>query len=198
MVPMAGLTDCGDGWVRTEGGVVAVIDGLGHGERAAIAARRAEAAVLAGGDDPASVLEAIHFVLRGTRGAVAAVVVATPERIRFAGVGNIGACIIGPTRQTHFTSVWGVLGGNARRAPVQEAAWSSDDALIMHSDGIGRVAEEFTKQHLRFVNPTLAAGILLRDGMARIDDQTVLVLAQSFRQRTLQLPALLSVENSES
>src|SRR3954451_24297296 len=79
MVPMTGIVDCGDGWVRTEGGVVAVIDGLGHGEPAARAARRAELAVLAGGDDPASVLEAIHVALRGTRGAVAAVAVATPD-----------------------------------------------------------------------------------------------------------------------
>ncbi|CAH2602050.1 Phosphoserine phosphatase rsbX [Rhodovastum atsumiense] len=179
MVPMAGQADCGDGWLVTANGMAAVIDGLGHGEPASLAARAAEAAIAGGHDNPAAALGAMHLALRGTRGAVAAAALLTEGQIRFAGIGNIGAVLIRAGVPTHLTSAWGVLGYNARRAPVQVAPWSPGDVLLLHSDGLGHVAEAFTGGRLHGLDPALAAAIILRDAASRLDDRTVLVLAHA-------------------
>jgi anti-sigma regulatory factor (Ser/Thr protein kinase) len=70
MLPMAGQGHCGDGWVTTGRGLVALIDGLGHGPEASIAARRGELSIQTDADPPAAIT-AMHASLRGTRGAVA-------------------------------------------------------------------------------------------------------------------------------
>lgn len=179
MLPMSGAAHCGDGWVVHRSGLVAVIDGLGHGEGAAIAARRAEALIHASPDeaDPRAVLVAIHQALRNTRGAVVAVARIGARDIAWSSVGNVTALLLRRAGEaTSLPGRWGIVGYNASPPPTALEAWAPGDHLILHSDGCARLAQVFAERRLRHVDPTLAAAILLRDGGGAIDDQTVLVL----------------------
>jgi anti-sigma regulatory factor (Ser/Thr protein kinase) len=182
MLPMAGQEECGDGWMVTADGLVVVIDGLGHGPEASLAARRAEDVALAASphDDPRAVIEAMHRALRGTRGAVAMVVRLGERRLHFAGVGNITAAVVGIDRAAGLHSTWGVVGGSTiAGAGSYETAWTTGDVLLLHSDGLSKTLDLFTTRRLRYVEPTLAAAILLRDAVRKLDDQTVVVVRHS-------------------
>ncbi len=176
MVPMAGMEECGDGWVVTRQGVVAVIDGLGHGPEAAVAARRAEASAASGHDDPRRAIEAMHIALRGTRGAVAMVARMDQAQVRFSGVGNIAAALIGTEKVTSLHSSWGVVGGNVTPPKEHAAPWQAGDVLLMNTDGLSHTVQAFAARRLRYVDPTLASAIVLRDASSKLDDQTVLVV----------------------
>jgi serine/threonine protein phosphatase PrpC len=176
MLPMTGETYCGDGWAVTEDGLLAVIDGLGHGPEASLAARRGEFTAQSGHGDPRAVINSMHAALRGTRGAVVMVVHPTESHVTFAGVGNIAGALIGIDQVTRLHSAWGVAGGNAVAPNPHVVAWKQGDVLLLHSDGISRAVEAFTERHLRYVEPALAAAIVLRDASTKLDDQTVIVI----------------------
>ncbi len=182
MLPMAGQGHCGDGWVLSRYGLVAVIDGLGHGLEASLAARRAEASVDAV-SDPHRAIEVMHEALRGTRGAVVMAVQPGSDGVQFAGVGNVSATLLGMDRQTSLHSAWGVVGSGAPIPGVHHAAWSPGDVLLLHSDGLSGATAAFQSRHLRYVAPALAAAVVLRDATTKLDDQTVVVL-QCPRVRT--------------
>jgi anti-sigma regulatory factor (Ser/Thr protein kinase) len=178
MLAMAGQEECGDGWVVTSDGLVALIDGLGHGAPASLAARRAEEVARAGPhDDPRRMIDAMHLALRGTRGAVVMVVLLREGSVRFAGVGNIAGAVIGVDRVVGLHSTWGVVGGaTIAGAKSFETAWAPGDVLLLHSDGLSKAIDLFTTRRLRYVEPTLAAAIVLRDAVTKLDDQTVVVV----------------------
>ncbi|MBP2314278.1 ATP-binding protein [Azospirillum soli] len=188
MLAMSGGEHCGDGWLVRPDGFVVALDGLGHGEAASIAARRAEAVAgaAAHGDDPQTVLAAMHEALKGTRGAVAAVLRLTEGRIDHSSVGNIAMTIIRrsgamATTTSALSGRWGVVGYNGAPPPTASESWGPGDHLVLHSDGCARLAELFLERRLRHVDPALAAAVLLRDGGARVDDQTVIVLRNARR-----------------
>ena len=189
MLPMAGMEECGDGWVVTPDGLVAVIDGLGHGPEASLAARSAEEVARASPRDgphgePRAVIEAMHRALRGTRGAVVMVVRLGECRLRFAGVGNIAGTVIGIDRSSGLHSTWGVVGGSTIAGVsvgAGEIAWTTGDVLLLHSDGLSKAIDLVASRRLRHVEPTLAAAILLRDAVTKLDDQTVVLVRHGGR-----------------
>lgn len=177
MVPMAGCDACGDGWTVRPDGLVLVVDGLGHGEAASVAARRAEAIFAASPSDaPQDILLALHEALRGTRGAVGCVLKLNRNEVEFSCIGNITATVLSRAGATSLGGRWGVIGYNAVPPPPIRAPWGPGDQIVLHSDGCSHLADLVAARHLRHVDPALAAGVLLRDGICRVDDQTVLVL----------------------
>ena len=95
--PYPGETVSGDAWqVDWDGDIcrIAVVDGLGHGPQAAVAAHAATTDLAAHpGRDPAAAVQGCHEVLTGTRGAALLVVridVGAGE-LAFVGVGNVKA-----------------------------------------------------------------------------------------------------------
>ncbi|WP_049766623.1 ATP-binding protein [Rhodospirillum centenum] len=179
MLPMAGCDDCGDGWMVRQDGLALLVDGLGHGEPAGVVARRAETvfAALPPGCDPQAALADLHAALRGTRGAAATVVRLRPDAVDYAAVGNITAALVTRTGSAALNSRWGVIGYNAAPPPTASLPWGPGDHVVLHSDGCSGLVPLFAGSPLRHVDSVLAAAILLRDGIGRIDDQSVLVLA---------------------
>ncbi|NKE46312.1 SpoIIE family protein phosphatase [Roseomonas frigidaquae] len=175
MLAMAGMEQCGDGWMVRPDGLVVVLDGLGHGPEASLAARRAEASVMHGDPDPLHLLHAMHEALRGTRGAVAFVARLEADAVEFAGVGNIAGAIIGGDGIRRLHSSWGVVGGRLGTPGRRRMPWKAGEALLLHSDGVSRAAEAYAAAHLRYADPTLACAIALRDGTTKLDDQTVFI-----------------------
>ena len=74
----------------------------------------------------------------GTRGGAAAVAQIDRARglLRYAGVGNIGATLVGPERRRGLPSHNGIVGSIVGRVRGFEYEWTQGDVLVMHSDGL--------------------------------------------------------------
>lgn len=183
-VPRIGETECGDAWaVRATptGLMVMVADGLGHGPMAAAASR---AAILHFAAMPASstvgVMEAVHQVLRPTRGAAVAVAEIDPGAglLRFCGVGNISGRILTASDEKHLISHNGTAGHEMRRAQEFSYEWSEDTWLLLHSDGVATHWRMREYPGLLLHHPGVVAGALYRDGKRGRDDATVVAVRQ--------------------
>lgn len=162
------------------GALLAVIDGLGHGEEAAVVARRA-AKVLASHatEAPDDLLRRCHEELTGTRGAVATVgsLSARDETIAWAGVGNVQAVLL-------RASAWGDRGHELaaprggilgfRLPPLRPSvhAVRAGDLLVLATDG---VRLEFDRRISERASPQPIADRILAEQATLVDDGLVLV-----------------------
>jgi anti-sigma regulatory factor (Ser/Thr protein kinase) len=179
--PIKGEDVCGDGWSVRKAGDVALfmtVDGLGHGVLAAEAARGAEK-VFAESQTTSltTIVQDTHGALKSTRGAALALVSIQPQRelLSFAGVGNIGACIVTPTTSRGLVSHHGIVGHQLSKIQEFTFPWSSQSVLVMHSDGL---KTNWNLKHYPGIwhkHPALIAGVLYRDFTRERDDVTVLV-----------------------
>ncbi|MGD9621406.1 MAG: SpoIIE family protein phosphatase [Mycolicibacterium sp.] len=182
-VPLGDSGPSGDAWAATAGEQPSaiVVDGLGHGEEAALASRRAlEHFDVRSAQDPAAFLVRAHEAMRGTRGGVAGVCVINPQTgwLTFSGVGNIcGVVVVGESRE-HFVSQPGTLGTHlaAPAVRVRRYRWAPGATLVMSSDGIraGWTLSEYPG--LIGHDPAVIAAVLHRDFTRCTDDATVLVV----------------------
>lgn len=183
-LPMPGEDECGDGWcLEDDGGGMTLLlsDGLGHGPEAAKASRAATdtvaqyPALL-----PQQLMQRLHTALHGSRGA--AIALAQIERdtsqLRFAGVGNIAACIMDMDGRRHLISHNGIVGSNLRKVQEFTVPWQAGATIIMHSDGLATRWNLDTYRGLSGRHPALTAAVLYRDFVRGRDDVTVLVLRQ--------------------
>jgi hypothetical protein len=180
-VPMPGEQACGDGWAAyedPEGRTVFMVDGLGHGTEAAVAAHAAIAQFeRSRREAPADIVQAVHLALRHTRGGAVAVarIDYASDTVVFAGLGNIAGTLIAPTGQAkRMVSHNGTAGHNARKIQAFEYP-SPQGLLIMHSDGIASTWTLDAYPGLWRAHPMLVAGVLYRDGSRGRDDATVVV-----------------------
>ncbi|HEX6105608.1 MAG TPA: ATP-binding protein, partial [Gemmatimonadales bacterium] len=101
-VPHAGESVCGDAWAAVrlpEHLAVLVVDGLGHGAPAALAAGESVRVFRERAGVPAvQMVEAMHAALRSTRGAAVGLAEIRPRDrlLTFVGVGNIGGSVVRP------------------------------------------------------------------------------------------------------
>ncbi len=123
--------------------LVAVIDGLGHGPEAAVAATRACEVIEEHADLVLDeLLTRMHRELRRTRGAV--VSLATVERgghMRWVGVGNVETHLVRPDglrlRLADSAMLYGgVVGYRLPALRVRHARMQVGDVLVMATDGI--------------------------------------------------------------
>lgn len=181
--PIDGETACGDAWhlVLQRGRLgVLVIDGLGHGseaERAALAG----AAAYAGApfDPPAPLFGELNRAMTATRGGAVAVAQydAGTGCLTFAGIGNIGATLLGPGKPRGLASLPGIVGNQFRK--VQSFAYEdvAGQLLILFSDGLQSRWNLDDYPGLRHRHPALIAAVLHRDFRRGRDDVTVLAIA---------------------
>jgi anti-sigma regulatory factor (Ser/Thr protein kinase) len=179
--PIAGEDVCGDAYAAREPATgtrrqVMLCDGLGHGELAARASRAAVDAFLAAPDTaPREILNHLSQRMRHTRGGVAAVADLVDGRVRFAGVGNVGASVLhGPARQV-MVSTPGIVGHQHRDIREFEYAAPSGALVVLHSDGVGDRWRLDDYPGLLTHSPLVVAATLLRDAGYRRDDAAVVV-----------------------
>lgn len=181
-VPLRGETACGDAWrvvVGRQRLSVMLVDGLGHGPQAAIAAAAAVASFgsLASGSTEAA-LAAMHLALRGTRGAALSTVVIDEagRTITFSGVGNVDGRVLSPDHGAHLSPQNGIVGHTMPTPRTTSSAWPAGGRLVMHSDGISARWHMDAYPGLLNAHPALLAGVLYRDFARETDDATVLVI----------------------
>jgi negative regulator of sigma-B (phosphoserine phosphatase) len=175
-VPRQGETECGDIAVqRTDAGttLLAVIDALGHGPHAASAARIAADHLAAVALDRGilHVVETLHAVLRGSRGAAAMLCVINVDGLlQGCGVGNVELRAIGSRVPAVLTP--GILGASINRLRTFESRLSVGDRLIIFSDGL---SSRMDLDRVRGLSPGEACDVLMAEYRRSHDDSTVLV-----------------------
>lgn len=179
--PLAGEEASGDlalVTARTDGTLVAVVDGLGHGGGAAAAARLAVDTLREHADDDLGALvRRCHRALRHTRGAVLALGVARDDgTLTWTGVGNIQAVVArtdrsGARSHEHALMLGGVLGMRVPRVQPRTTTLAPGDVVALATDGI---AQAFVDALGAGPPQRTAEDILQRHANAR-DDALVLV-----------------------
>ena len=159
------------------GALVAVVDGLGHGELAAVPAetvleRHAREPVVA-------LIQRCHERLRGTRGAVMSLASfrEADSTMTWLGVGNVVGVLLradpgAVPRQEYLSLRGGVVGDQLPRLDASVIPVTRGDTLILASDG---VRGDFVKSLRLGESPQRVADRILAEFAPRTDDALVLV-----------------------
>jgi anti-sigma regulatory factor (Ser/Thr protein kinase) len=178
---LLGETECGDIWrIAARAGTTAILvaDGLGHGPLAATAACAAAAAFAKQPfDGPSESMQRLHQALSGGRGAAAAcaVIDSSNSKLAYAGVGNISGSVVSAERSRGMVSHNGILGVHLVRKQQFEYPCTSEDRVVMHSDGLSARWSLKNYPGLFARHAAVIAGVLYRDHARPKDDVTVVV-----------------------
>jgi len=164
-----------------DGILIAAIDGLGHGEEAAIAAEAAISILKASRYEPViSLLERCHEGLRSTRGVVLSLASIDPKHgmMTWIGVGNVqGVLMRAGAKKGRAEEVLLLRGGVVgSQLPALQAAVlpiAKGDTLVFVTDGI---RSEFVDGLSALESPQRAADKILKQHGSGNDDALVLVL----------------------
>ena len=180
---LAGQSSSGDLYIVKpfrRGMLMAVLDGIGHGEEAASAGRIALKILATHAEEPViTLVQKCHEGLRGTRGVVMSIASldVTHGVMTWLGVGNVQGVLLrhGPTPTLPEEALLlraGVVGIELPSLQAAMLSVSVGDTLILATDGID---SDFARQLVRNYLPQKAAeGILARHGKPT-DDALVLV-----------------------
>ncbi|WP_420475676.1 SpoIIE family protein phosphatase [Noviherbaspirillum sp. ST9] len=179
--PIPGQNESGDQFLVAHypGGVlVAVVDGLGHGDLASLAAKQAVATLAAQPDDPVQVLmQRCHEALRKTRGAVVTLASfeASSESMTWLAVGNVEA-VLRRSSKPRGKSIailprGGIVGD--RLPPLNPATLAvfPGDLLLLATDGI---ASNFLREVDRMEQPRQLINHIFAQHAKNTDDALIL------------------------
>ncbi|WP_244204134.1 ATP-binding SpoIIE family protein phosphatase [Streptomyces africanus] len=186
-IPYGGAEYSGDAWAWVRSGdrlTLMLADGLGHGPEAARASSAAVTALHRWAHlSPAESLRRLHDALKGTRGAAVALAQLDvgAGRLRFAGIGNVGARLRTDGTWRPLLSRPGIVGVH-RPATLreEEADWAADRLLVLHTDGLPSRWTPPSDAGLPAADPAVTAAVAIRDASSPArpvrDDTAVAVL----------------------
>jgi serine phosphatase RsbU (regulator of sigma subunit) len=164
---------------RREGILVAAMDGVGHGEEAAIAAKTAISILTASPDEPViSLVERCHEALRSTRGVVMSLASIDMQHglMTWLGVGNVQGALMrtGARNGNHEVLLLrgGVVGSQLPALQAAVLPVANGDTLLFATDGI---RSEFVDGFSILESPQRAADKILKQHCRGNDDALVLV-----------------------
>ncbi|HEY3303112.1 MAG TPA: SpoIIE family protein phosphatase [Candidatus Binatia bacterium] len=180
---LGGNPKCGDCHVVQpfpKGALVAVLDGIGHGDEAHRAAECASEILVAHAEDNIlALLKRCHETLRGTRGAVMSLASFNGAKgvMTWAGVGNVEGLLLradhgSPLRKSLLLR-GGVLGHQLPPLAAAAIPVTAGDTLIFATDGIRHGFN--AAPHLKNPPQKIASQILSEDSKGN-DDALVLVV----------------------
>jgi anti-sigma regulatory factor (Ser/Thr protein kinase)/serine/threonine protein phosphatase PrpC len=176
----------------SEGALVGVIDGLGHGQFAYRASQTARQYVESHFDQPLeAIFRGVERACQATRGVVMALArfdFSPPPsvcRLTFASIGNIEAHLFGSSQPVHFLVRRGVLGLRAPTPTLMEYRWEPKSIMILHSDGLTTRWRWEDFRHLAEAPATVIARQLLR-ALAKDNDDATVVVVKGAEGRTTQ------------
>ncbi len=175
----------GDAFVVKKGNkaaLVAVIDGLGHGQLAHLASQKARSYIENHFEQPLlKIFQGVDHTCQSTRGVVMALARFDWEQmlLSFASVGNIDARVFGSSEPTRFIFRRGIVGRKAPNPKVTQHRWEEKSMLILFSDGL---KNHWTRDELaQFPRQPVSsvAHRLLRKYSRDNDDATVIVVGNA-------------------
>ncbi|MGW0475913.1 SpoIIE family protein phosphatase [Streptomyces coeruleorubidus] len=186
-IPYGGAEYSGDAWAWVRSGdrlTLMLADGLGHGPEAARASSAAVTALHRWAHlSPAESLQRLHDALKGTRGAAVALAQLDVRagRLRFAGIGNVGARLRTDGTWRPLLSRPGIVGVHRPTTlREEEADWAGDRLLVLHTDGLPSRWTPPSDAGLSAADPAVTAALAIRDASSPArpvrDDTAVAVL----------------------
>jgi negative regulator of sigma-B (phosphoserine phosphatase) len=179
--PKSGHSVSGDAyWIREgeEATLICLVDGLGSGEAASEAAQAAIRCFKVGNALPLSdIMTKCHHALKGTRGAVVALmrISFAESTVTFVGVGNIGIHVRSATPIKPISKN-GIVGYRLPRLQEFTYPYTPRDLFVLHTDGI---SSRFILDERLWTNETqdvqTLADEIARNFGKENDDVTVLV-----------------------
>jgi len=172
---------CGDAYFIKEFEdkiLISVIDGLGHGADAGVAAETALECIQKNyWRSLTEIIKGCHEEMKGTRGAAIGIALIDLNRstLRYAGVGNIEVRVRSRTRIRPI-STNGIIGYNLRKVREEGFPYTAGDTIIIYSDGISGKFDlnlyppEFLSQH-----PQKIAERIATEFSRERDDHTIVV-----------------------
>jgi serine phosphatase RsbU (regulator of sigma subunit) len=165
--------------------LITVIDGLGHGPDAAVAANTAVEYIKNNYKKGLTeIIKGCHKEMKKTRGAVIGIALIDLKSsiLRYAGVGNIKAIV---KSRTIFwlVSQNGILGYNLSQVKEEEYPFNPGDLIVLHSDGISNELDlnlyspEFLGQH-----PQTIVERVMADFGSKRDDLCVVAAREDKRE----------------
>lgn len=157
---------------------IAMIDGLGHGPDAALAAQTARDQLASSPHlGPADALRLCHGALRSTRGAAISIVVVDPlaRRLVSAGIGNVDVVVRNGRGSRRYVSDRGIVGGAFPTIRPVEVELDADWLLILHTDGVSARFDLDVIPETASGSPDLLADTLLGQWARKLDDAMVVV-----------------------
>lgn len=133
---------CGDAcavWATSDRLVIALVDGLGHGDGAAHAANVALSHIGARLDATcAEIFHACDQGMRHTRGAALALAIIEPvfNRLTLATVGNVRAVLLSGDKELHLGGARGIVGAGYDGLAPEVKTLQLGDTLLLYSDGL--------------------------------------------------------------
>ena len=174
---------CGDAYSLIDTGKrirIALLDGLGHGLQANIAAKEgARSFSLLAGIRPSEQLRIMHNDLKKTRGAVVTLVQIDEvnKQILYCGVGNISMKIVGPAKSRSCLAYNGIV-GHIMPSTIGDhhLPWeNASDTLVMHSDGLSARWDLQKYPGILLHHGMILCAALFKDFNRDNDDSTVIV-----------------------
>jgi phosphoserine phosphatase RsbX len=185
--PLVGERTSGDDWVVTEypgHALIAVVDGLGHGEAAAVAAQRA---LRVAADNATEALDRLltmcHEALEGTRGGAMTLtrIDVDTGSLEWLGIGNVGAYLVRVSTTGSMVAeaamLRGGILGHTLPTPlkVRETAMLPGDLLLIGTDGLGIGFEDTVDLSM----PTTQLVVDLLDRCAKDTDDALILAARN-------------------
>ena len=185
--PLVGEQTSGDDWVVTEfpgHALIGVVDGLGHGEAAAVAARRA---LRVAADNPAEPLDRLltmcHEALEGTRGGAMTLarIDLDSGSLEWLGVGNVGAYLVRVSTTGSVVAeaamLRGGILGHTLPSPlkVRDTEMLPGDLLLLGTDGLGIGFEDTVDLSM----PTTQLVVDLLERCAKDTDDALVLAARN-------------------
>ncbi len=159
--------------------LVAVIDGLGHGQFAYKAARNARNYIERHYTQPLeNIFAGVDRACRSTRGVVMAMArfELLNNKMLFGSIGNIGVKVFGTSKSMNFVIRRGIIGLNAPRPVITEHEWDPSYVMVLFSDGIRSHWGWKDFSAVAHGSATEIARYLLHKFAREDDDATVLVI----------------------
>jgi serine phosphatase RsbU (regulator of sigma subunit) len=170
---------CGDECGYWEDGTkttLCIIDGLGHGEDAEIAAKAAVNYIACHlSESLQEIFAGCDSELRGTRGAAMGIAVIDEEKdeLTYAGIGNTRAIVVN-SKTFHLDSDYGIIGGGFKTLTPETLAIGKGALVIMFTDGVEELVD-LSRYDLLAGDVHELAEVILRDWRIERDDAAVMV-----------------------
>lgn len=180
--PILGLSVNGDAYVAKEWDgqtLLAVLDGLGHGEEAWIVSTKAKDYMLENcTKDVEQIILDLHAHLHMTRGVAVGLtkIDRATNQLFFCGIGNIEIRIIGEPPM-HPASLDGIVGMSLRKAKKFEYRYSSIKAVVLYSDGISSKFD-LSDYPTLYEQPQKVSEQILIEWGRKHDDATIIIAVE--------------------
>jgi serine/threonine protein phosphatase PrpC len=165
-------------WIDDNATLVCIADGLGHGEHAEVAAKKAVSLVSVNRElDLTPLLLKCDEELRGTRGAALALarIDHQSRSVDFVGIGNTRCATVG-RQVTYLGSTYGIVGEGGFRPHAERLDAEKGDILLFWTDGLPETITLIASRVRRMTDCQAYADQLIHQYAKDEDDAGVVVV----------------------